>query len=75
LARSIDAAELAAALQVGLHDLGDLLRRGVLPLERNQRDGQLRQPDARHLDPELGEGGHHGSCSKSRNQSAACKKR
>ena len=45
------------ALEVGLDDLGDLLRRRFFTLEGHQRDGQLRQADARHLDAELGQGG------------------
>jgi hypothetical protein len=73
LARSVDAAELAAAFEVGLDNVRDLLGRAFLALERNERNRQLRQPDARHLDPELGQRRKHGSGSKSRNEGAACK--
>jgi hypothetical protein len=53
----IDGAELAAALEVGLHDGTDFLRRLGVAAERRHRDRQLRQANARDLDPELGPGG------------------
>ena len=47
-------AKLAAALQVGLHDVRNFLRRGVLPLERRKADGQLGQADPGDFNAELG---------------------
>jgi len=52
-ARGIDAAKLPAALQVGLHDRGDLLRRLCLTTKRHDGHGQLRQPHARDFDAKL----------------------
>jgi hypothetical protein len=49
----VDAAELAAALEVGTDDVGDRLARGVLAAKANHRDGQLRGAHTADLDTEL----------------------
>jgi hypothetical protein len=55
--RAVDDAELAAALEVGLHDRGDLLRRRILPSKGRDGDGKLGEADSGDLDAELGECG------------------
>lgn len=55
-AARVDAAELAAALEVGPHDGRDLLGPPGLAAELGDRDGELRGSDARDVDTELGQG-------------------
>ena len=69
--RAVDHAELPAALEVGVDDRGDLLRRGVLAAKRDDCDGKLGEPDAGDFDAELAECGRDGHSADQRHHLAA----
>ena len=70
--RSIDATELATALQVSLNDGGDFLRCGALALERCNRNRQLSQANTCHFNPELCQRWKSRCCGQSPQHGSTC---